>query len=460
MKKINNLFLDITVHLLFVVLFIYAFAFYKERLFSDSGYYIYRVIDEKGFVIGLNRFVLFFSQILPVMAVKVGCCLKTILVSYSINHVLFFYILFLISRYIYKNRLAGILLILVQTIGIQSAFFSPMFELYYGVGFLILFDVILNKKLHSRTDILLLIVLALIVLTSHPLTYFLFLFVLTFHFLIHRWKYISYYLVAIVLIIVVMVFKKYTASEYEQGKTNSIFYLLHNGVYDRNYLGSLAIFLFQYYRELLLLTAITIIYFAIKKDFVKVILFPCSFLFFLALLNLAYYGFQHSRYQEAVYFPLFFVVSYTFVYYVLNGMEFKSAIIMCFLLIGLTISRFIVIKNEGIIFSERVEKMEELVEYCRTLDGNKFIVKMQYLTHNSTAEVSWSYPMETMLLSGINPEKKTITICTDDDMATNDNSSKLQPENYLMRCWDIKDDKSVNQKYFHLKDTNYILLNK
>ena len=265
MKKDSSYYLDLIIHLLFFILFIFSIVFFKERLFSDSGYYIYRVIDSGGFAIGLNRFILLFSQILPVIAVNLGLSLKSILILYSINHVLFFYILFLISRYIYKNKVAGLLLILIQTIGIQSGFFTPMFELYYGAGFLILLDVILYKENHKLIDFILLIIITLVALTSHPFTYFLFGFILLFHFIKYRWQYIYYYLAAIVLVGIVYVFKKYTASDYEQSKTNSIIYLLHNGVYDVQYLKSLTIFLLQYYKELLVLMLITTIVFIYKN---------------------------------------------------------------------------------------------------------------------------------------------------------------------------------------------------
>ena len=458
MKKDSSYYLDLIIHLLFFILFIFSIVFFKERLFSDSGYYIYRVIDSGGFAIGLNRFILLFSQILPVIAVNLGLSLKSILILYSINHVLFFYILFLISRYIYKNKVAGLLLILIQTIGIQSGFFTPMFELYYGAGFLILLDVILYKENHKLIDFILLIIITLVALTSHPFTYFLFGFILLFHFIKYRWQYIYYYLAAIVLVGIVYVFKKYTASDYEQSKTNSIIYLLHNGVYDLQYLKSLTIFLLQYYKELLVLMLITTIVFIYKKEYLKTLLYLISFLFLLILINLSYYGFEHSRYQEQVYFPLSFIVVYTFVNYVVKNCNAKYQISIYLFSSILFYFRINEIRISGNSFTERVDKMEQLIIKCRTLNGNKFIVKINDLVQNNEFEISWSIPMETMLLSGLTPNEKTITICTDDDMDTNDNKLKLKPEEYLMRCWDIREDKSVNKKYFHLEDTEYILL--
>ena len=459
MKKTHPLFPDLINHLLFVILFIYASTYYKERLFADSGYYIYRVIDSNFFVVELNRFILLFSQVLPVITIKLGCSLKTVLISYSVWHVLFFYILFLISRYCYKNHVAGILLILLQTIGIRDGYFTPMFELYYGVGFLVLLASILYKGGHAISDRILMVILSLIILTSHPFTYFLLLSILLFHFIKHRWEYVTYYIVAIVLIILVMIYKNHTANDYERGKTNNIIYQLHNGIYNWDYIKSLLHFLFKYYKDLLVLGISTIIYFVLRKEYIKGILSIGIYLFFIALVNLAYYGFEHSRYQEQVYFPLAFIVSFIFVFIAINNFSLRNTLVIyCFLAV-LVIFRLIWISVAAVDFTYRITTAEKLIEKCQSLKGNKFVIKEKDIVPEKGIGTNWSYPMETMLLSKINPRNKTVTVCTEDDMLTNDNRSKLRPENYLMRSWDIRDDASVNQKYFHLNDGEYITIN-
>ena len=458
MKKTFPLLQDLINHLLFVVLFIYAIVYYKERLFADSGYYIYRVIDSNYFVVELNRFILLFSQILPVIALKLGGSLKTILISYSIWHVLFFYILFLISRYCYKNHAAGILLILLQTIGIRDGYFTPMFELYYGVGFLVLLVSILYKDNHTISDRILMVILSLIILTSHPFTYFLLLSILLFHFIKHRWEYLTYYIVAIVLIILVMIYKNHSATDYERGKTNNMIYQFHNGIYNWDYLKSLFHFLFKYYMDLLVLGISTVIYFVLRKKYIKGILTIGIYLFFVAIVSLAYYGFEHSRYQEQVYFPLAFIVSYIFVFIAINNFSFRNTfIIYCFLAV-LVIFRLIGISVAAVDFTYRITTAEKLIAKCQSLKGNKFVINEKDIVPENGIGTNWSYPMETMLLSGINPNQKTITICTEEDITTNDNKAKLKPENYLMRCWDIRDDASVNQKFFHLNDGEYITI--
>src|SRR5437016_6070161 len=95
-------------HGLFAVLFIMAFYLYKERLFLDCGYYIFYAINDQFFQVDHHRFVLAISQLLPLAEVYAGAGLKTVLITYSISHVLFYYLLFLIVVYRLKDPAAGI----------------------------------------------------------------------------------------------------------------------------------------------------------------------------------------------------------------------------------------------------------------------------------------------------------------------------------------------------------------
>ena len=232
-----------------------------------------------------------------------------------------------------------------------------------------------------------------------------------------------------------------------------------NGTYDIHYIYSLCIFLFQYYKELLVLVLITLLYFSIKKKYVHLIIFAILFILFLMLINLSNYGFYRDEYQETVYFPLSFVVAYTFIFFVADDIKSGSYIVRYLLILSIIVSRFVAISNEGKSYSSRINKMQQLVEHCRAFNGNKFIVGSAYLKQNEPIDISWTYPIETMLLSGINPELKTITICTDDDMNYSNNKEKIQKDNFLMRRWNIENDKSINQHYFHLEDSDYINLN-
>jgi hypothetical protein len=444
---------NIVEHSLFLLLGIFAYLLFEERLYADSSYYIFRVVNNQNFYFEHNRFILILSQIIALVAVKTGMGLKTVLCLYSIGHVAFFYAIFLITRYYYKDEKAGIFLLFIQTLGIISGFFVPMFELYYSAGLLVLFISILYNS-NIRKTIIILLILSFFILTAHSFSFVLFVFVLAMHAAEYKLKFIRTYILFFFITIVIFIFKTYTASEYDQAKSNAFIYTLRNGIYNLKYLESLCVFLFKYYKELLLIEIITIIILIFSRDFVKAAIIGLAFLGTLAIINISIYGFDHTRYQEQVYFPLSFLSAFPFVYYALKNKSTSLRISFSLLAFIIIIGRINGIWAESKIFTKRTEEMKSLIEGARTRPGSKFIVS----ENNLKFAPNWSYPIETMLLSSYDSNQKTITICTDVDFNFNQNSTRLLPGNYLFRRWEIYNISTLNKNYFYLECSPYKML--
>jgi len=71
--------------LLFLAVFAWRFA--DERLYSDSGYYLARVINEGSFRVEHGRWVLALSQVLPLIGVKLGLPVTALIKLHSLNNV-------------------------------------------------------------------------------------------------------------------------------------------------------------------------------------------------------------------------------------------------------------------------------------------------------------------------------------------------------------------------------------
>jgi hypothetical protein len=455
MKSIISVILknNILEHLLFIVLGICASILFKERLIADSGYYVFRVINNETFWVEHNRFILIFSQIFPLIGVKIGLNLKLVLWIYSIGNVIFFYCIFLITRYYYRDEYSGVLLLLLQTLGIMSGFFVPMFELYYSAGLMVLFTTILYCS-HKQFNLIILIILSFFILTAHLYSFFLFLFIFILHAEEFRLKYIKVYLLFLVIIIGIFIFKMMTASEYEHGKTNAFINALKYGTYNTLYARSLVAFLWKYYKELLFIELLTLILLVLSKEYMKLIITGLAFIGTLVLINISYPGFEHTRYQEQVYFPLTFMAAYPFVTFIIKSRKNIYRIIFSFIVFLIIVLRIDGIWIDSESFSGRIEEMRSNIEVARVRSGTKFIVNEKNLTYDP----NWSYPIETMLLSSFESNKKTITICTDVDIDFNQNKSKLLPDKYLYRRWEIYDIHSLNMKYFKLDSCEYSVL--
>jgi hypothetical protein len=66
--------------------------------------------------------------------------------------------------------------------------------------------------------------------------------------------------------------------------------------------------------------------------------------------------------------------------------------------------------------------------------------------------------MESMLRSAAIDKSHTVTICSWEDLAENNNQNHLNDFNYMMRRWELMPDYSVNQKYFNIRHGKYVRL--
>ena len=66
-------------HLFFVVTAVMAAVFFRERIQSDSAYYLFHVVDTENFRIEHQRYILAFSQFLPLIGVKLGLGMKAVM---------------------------------------------------------------------------------------------------------------------------------------------------------------------------------------------------------------------------------------------------------------------------------------------------------------------------------------------------------------------------------------------
>ena len=449
MKFIDNILkYSLIEHFIFAVLAILSVVFFEERLIADSSYYIFRVINSQSFWIEHNRYILAFSQFLPLIGVKLGFSLKTILLLYSIGHPIFFYIIFLIAKYYYKDQNAGFLIITLQTIGILSGFFVPMFELYYASALIVLVSTILYKS-NSKYDNIIIVILSFFIITGHPFANILLLFVMLIHAQQYGLKYFRKYILILTIMLIVFIFKKLNYSEYEYWKTMEFIHNILHSVYDLSYFKSLIILLITYYKELLLIELLTLVYLISSKEYLKSAIVFSAFIAVLIIINLSYYGAAHGRYQEQVYFSLSFIVAYPFFIYLFNN-KAKSNKSLFVLILFITTLRLYGIKSEGKSFSNRVSEIKTNIQIARKNDGTKFIIN----EHNLKYDPNWSYPIETLLISSYN-NNLSITICTDVDIDFENNKAKIKAKQYLFRRWEIYDIESLNKQYFMLDKSLY-----
>ncbi len=441
-------------HVLFLILIVLGIVFFKERLFTDSGYYFFHVVNSENFRVEHFRFILAFSQILPLIGLKLGFGLKTIAIMYSLNHILFFYFAYLLSKFYLKIDYSGLVFIGIQTIGTAASFFVPMFELMYLSVFIFFIVYILNKK-ESLPNVLAYSILISFAEFSHFYSTFIIGSYLIFHLLESKKKQWKFFLAFVIISLLVFLIKQVYQSEYDAGKTLAFINNLKSAKYDLNYLLGLVVFLFEFYKELILMFLTMIFVLLSDKRYFGIIWISLAISLMLIMVNLSYYGFEPSRYQEQVYLPLVIISTLFFARIVLGNNNKIKSIFGITLFIILISSRLGVIYKASDEFTKRTKEIESLIEKGKNLNASKLVVSNSELINKS----NWSYPVESLLLSAMNyNSNQCITICTFEDIDFENNRSKLKPDNFLFRRWEIMDDNSLNPEYFKISHVNYQLL--
>jgi len=447
-------------HLPWIVLFALAFHLYKARVLADSGFYVSQFINNQTFWIECNRIVLGISQIIPLIGVWLGIEIKYVLILYSLSHVIFFYLLFLFVYYGLRDRQSGLLIILLQTVGIMFSFYTPMFELYYGMALMITFYAL--WRLPFRINVLFVpLLLEVLILLSHPLAFMLFLFLLLYDYEKGTAKPIKFYIPVAVVFIGAIVFKCFVMCPYETGKLAWQFNYAENKQYLQlitpSFYKTLAMFTLRYYSEVLVAFVLVIYMLVNKRQWFKLLVVVGTFLAYFFLVN-SNYSIEPSRYMEQVMFPfvpiLFIPLIYGFPKMGRQGLVNISVLLVS----ALIVYRLAVIYSCSESYMTRVAQMEQLIKSARQKGGSKFIVSEDVIDHGYT-QMNWSHPIESMLLSAIDGNDISITIAPEEDLYFENNNNKMAPNQFMFRKWEIKDHSWLNKRYFHLDIGNYRTIN-
>jgi len=122
-------------HIGFIVYFLYTLIFYKERLInSDAAYYTFHMINFEEVFVKHNRYISYFTQWLPLLCIKMGASLKTVLLSYSGIFGVWFYLLFLLNVYVFKTARGGILLLIALVLTMRYKFYAGHTEITFAIA--------------------------------------------------------------------------------------------------------------------------------------------------------------------------------------------------------------------------------------------------------------------------------------------------------------------------------------
>lgn len=122
-------------HLFFLAYLLGCLVFYKERLLSfDSAYYTYHLLITDDFFIKHDRWISYLTQWFPLQVMRNGGSLQAFLQAYSVAFGAWFYLLYLLVVYGFKNVTGGVFYALAMGLAIRYKYYAAISEITFSLA--------------------------------------------------------------------------------------------------------------------------------------------------------------------------------------------------------------------------------------------------------------------------------------------------------------------------------------
>ncbi|MCA6361628.1 MAG: hypothetical protein IM638_01195 [Bacteroidetes bacterium] len=446
-------------HLYFVLAAVLAIVFYRERIQSDSAYYLFHVADTENFRIEHQRYILAFSQFLPLIGIKLGLGMKAVMILYSLNPILWFYLLFLYCVFFLRDKTAGSSIILVSVLGVVHMFFCPMYEIWYGSALLILVrSHLYYNRIQRGHELLFFLGITITVLFSHPLLIIPLVYLLLLDALEKWWLHWKQLLAVMLVFAIWYAIKKLMLSEYESGKFSLLDFSwnkAYQSLSDAGYLWLRLKYIFTYYTVPLFMVIITSAFYLMRGMRLRLLLLNAFFWGHILIINITHYhpDFPQTLYYERMYMPLVTIALLPFMYDVFTQILLTNSLggILIALVTGWRCWIFVQTAPHYTLY---LAKTDMAIKAAQQAGGSKFVLS-PLLWKGAFEHAEWSFPMETMLYSSFDGPDKVVSIALPEDFIHEDNARKVTDGIIMVRRWDLRPDNGVNPRYFRIQKGPY-----
>lgn len=440
--------------LAYLALLIMAIIFFKERLNVDSSYYFFKTLNQGRFHIEHDRLVLAIAEWPVLLASKLHLPLRTIVMIYSVWHVLFFLLPGLLLSLRYRQSHYLLLFVLLQLVGIMYGFVCPVFEQYYGTALLAAMYIVLRQTTELRVGSgMLIAVMAFLGVGSHPFNLILFGLLITLDFSYRKNKAILCSMLA--LIPLWILFKFFHISDYEKGKINWIFDIMHNKTYrslgEWSHWKAHFIFLWQYYKEVLLgLAVLTVL--CVQQQGTRQLMWVFVFFFgALFLINFSYAVKEYSGYNEQVCYllvPLVLIPLLTEPISQLSAKPLQIILFCCCLYI--IPSRLLIQYRNAQVNAKKTTRVMQWIADARQMNSCKNYVYADAFRDINTV-TGWDISYSSLIFSAFTPEQQQVSI-----VPLEENNPEIlesiDRHSWLFRFGEVEPIESLNPAYFRLCD--------
>jgi hypothetical protein len=435
-------------HFFFLVLFVLSVLYCRERLFADGAYYLVQLINDHSFAIEHGRFIAVATQVWPWLAVKLGLPLKAVVLAYSAGDILYYYLIFLLVLHVLRDEAGALLLVLLLTLGVMYNFYCPVTELLQGFGLLVLFGALLESRWRvSLAGKLLLLLLAVTIVYSHPLAFLVFFFFLLFKRISGQSEMDFFFILLLTVGACATLFKMYNLDAYDGRKVlyhTDPSHRIYRQLFSLTYMKEFVPFFLKEY-WIPVLTAVLVFAAYLRRKATGMAFFAAgSALGYVALMVATHYAPYLSGYSERMYLPLFPIVLIPLVYDLLETLSPRLRRTTVLLLFILVLYRLYIIYDFGKTGSERIRVLQALTE--QSSGGARKLVLSEAKEPCYSIEAGWSLPAETLLLSSLEGKGGTRVLYVESELKRFKGREENNP--YIYRRDSIVNDTTVNTRYF------------
>jgi hypothetical protein len=437
---------------------VFAVVYADIRFQADGAYYLLHIVQSETFRVEHQRYILAISQLLPLLGIKLGLSMKTVVVLNSLNNVVYFFGLFMLCAVRFKDYIAAWSIVLLTVLGILHLQFTPMYEIWYGAPLVIVLYSMLHKNtLHNPLNVVLFYGVLFTALFAHPLLFIAVLFTLLFHFLRTRKLVWRMWIGVAITFVAWYVIKKLALTEYEAGKI-SMLDPGWNKAYENlfrpaHYLRMLKFF-FTYFTVTSTMLLLLVVFYIARRSWWKLALVLSFCGGHVVLISFTHQPDPElTPYFERMYLPLVTMILIAFLFdaWTLRLVHVRAGAIAIVLIV---VYRMWLYFDLSEMYVQRKNQTDALIRACSTSNGSKFVLAQRdYETCFNY--VDWSLPMETAIRSSLLRLPATMSVITEDDLNEGNNRTSLNTNNFLFRRWDVMRDDELNTNYFKIQHGLY-----
>jgi hypothetical protein len=498
-------------HCTFAVLTLMAFVFFKERtLILDASLQSFIILRDNDFAIQVNRFGAAMTQIFPLMALRLGGSLQTILMAYSLGFVLVHWLMFWLCDSLLKQKEMAFGIVLFNIFMVNNTFYWAQNEVIQAISWGFVFWSLLLRRGSLAAfrwfDYPLVIGLLITLVFFHPLFLFPFSFI-AIYFLIDYFNLkpikntsnlelkspippLSISLILIVFLgflIIYFLKNKLMPNYYDPTATERLFldkkdlinFLLN--IKNAPSFKDFKIHLFTDFALLPFVLVMISVFYLIKRHYLKLLLVWFSVVFYTLMILISYREGGSWFHIESQYLPMSIFVIMPLIWELIPALinansfinskslsKFNSKLLIFNLkkdpsvflinkgfIIGIIMSLIILFRLISIykthdFYTKRVNYIGELLQKTKRFEGTKFVIEERNMDKTPLIQ-TWGFAYESLYYSALQSPDSTrsITILVEKEAI----SKALLAKNSFQGIFTQTPYGQLNSRIFHPTDT-------